>query len=130
MATVTGAGARRVGSMANTVGTMYQHNAYCYKVVVENAANSARDLRAEDDALDEAAEIIIKELSPLAYFIVDDASGTMHLVMDANHSSASALQQRIREIAQDPGATTTSTGVNDIDISGTDVTAASSITVA
>ena len=130
MATVTGAGARRVGSMANTVGTMYQPNAYCYKVVVENASNTAIDLRAEDDALDEAAEIIIKELSPLAYFIVDDASGTMHLVMDANHSSASALQTRIREIAQDPGATTTSTGVNDIDISGTDVTAASSITVA
>ena len=45
-------------------------------------------------------------------------------------SGAPGHEQRIREIAQDPGATTTSTGVNDIDISGTDVTAASSITVA
>ena len=130
MATVTGAGARRVGSMANTVGTMYQPNAYCYKVVVENASNTAIDLRAEDDALDEAAEIIIKELSPLAYFIVNDASGTIHLVMDANHASASDLQARIRTIGIDDGATTTSIGPNDIDISGTDVTAASSITVA
>ena len=62
MPVVTGDGARRVGSMANTVGTMYQPNAYCYKVVVENASNTAIDLRAEDDATDEAVEAIIKEL--------------------------------------------------------------------
>ena len=130
MPVVTGDGARRVGSMANTVGTMYQPNAYCYKVVVENASNTAIDLRAEDDATDEAVEAIIKELNPLAYFIVNDASGTIHLVMDANHSSASDLQARIRTIGIDDGATTTSIGPNDIDISGTDVTAASSITVA
>lgn len=130
MPVVTGDGARRVGSMANTVGTMYQPNAYCYKVVVENASNTAIDLRAEDDATDEAVEAIIKELNPLAYFIVNDASGTIHLVMDANHASASDLQARIRTIGIDDGATTTSIGPNDIDISGTDVTAASSITVA
>tara|TARA_A100001035_G_scaffold271307_1_gene259309 strand:- start:1063 stop:1455 length:393 start_codon:yes stop_codon:yes gene_type:complete len=130
MPVVTGDGARRVGSMANTVGTMYQPNAYCYKVVVEDASNTAIDLRAEDDATDEAVEAIIKELNPLAYFIVNDASGTIHLVMDANHSSASDLQARIRTIGIDDGATTTSIGPNDIDISGTDVTAASSITVA
>ena len=131
MPVVTGDGARRVGSMANTVGTMYQPSAYCYKVVVENASNTAIDLRAEDDAVDEAVEAIIKELNPLAYFIVNDASGTIHLVMDTIHSSASELQARIRRIGKDADpATTTSIGPNDIDISGTDVTAASSITVA
>lgn len=131
MPVVTGVGARRVTSMANTVGTMYQPNAYCYKVTIENAANSARDLRAEDDAVDEAVEVIIKELNPLAYFIVNDASGVIHLVMDVNHSSASDLQARIRMIGKDPDpATTTSIGPNDIDISGSDVVAASSITVA
>lgn len=131
MVAVTGAGARRVGSMANTVGTMYQPNAYCYKVTVENASNTAIDLRAEDDATDEAVEAIIKELSPLAYFIVNDASGVIHLVMDVSHSSASELQARIRTIGKDADpATTTSIGPNDIDISGTDVVAASSITVA
>ena len=126
MAVVT----RRVGSMANTVGTMYSPNANCYKLTVENAANSAIDLRAEDDAVDEAAEAIIKELNPLAYFIVNDNSGVIHLVMDANISSASELQARIRTIGKDAGATTTSIGPNDIDISGSDVVAASSITVA
>ena len=125
------ADARRVISMANTVGTMYQPNAYCYKLTVENASNTAIDLRAEDDAVNEAVEAIIKELNPLAYFIVDDASGVIHLVMDTNHSSASELQARIRTIGKDADpATTTSIGPNDIDISGSDVVAASSITVA
>ena len=125
------ADARRVISMANTVGTMYQPNAYCYKLTVEDASNTAIDLRAEDDAVNEAVEAIIKELNPLAYFIVDDASGVIHLVMDTNHSSASELQARIRTIGKDADpATTTSIGPNDIDISGSDVVAASSITVA
>jgi hypothetical protein len=125
------ADARRVISMANTVGTMYQPNAYCYKLTVENASDTAIDLRAEDDAVNEAVEAIIKELNPLAYFIVDDASGVIHLVMDTNHSSASELQARIRTIGKDADpATTTSIGPNDIDISGSDVVAASSITVA
>ena len=122
--------ARRVGSMANTVGTMYSPNANCYKLTVENASNAAIDLRAEDDAVNEAVEAIIKELNPLAYFIVNDNSGVIHLVMDINHSSASELQARIRTIGKDAGATTTSIGPNDIDISGSDVVAASSITVA
>ena len=51
--------------------------------------------------------------------------------MDTNHSSASELQARIRTIGKDADpATTTSIGPNDIDISGSDVVAASSITVA
>lgn len=125
------ADARRVISMANTVGTMYQPNAYCYKLTVEDASNTAIDLTGEDDAVNEAVEAIIKELNPLAYFIVDGADGIIHLVMDANHSSASELQARIRTIGKDPDpATTTSIGPNDIDISGSDVVAASSITVA
>jgi hypothetical protein len=50
--------------------------------------------------------------------------------MDKNINDAAQLQQRIREIGKDTGATTTSIGPNDIDISGSDVVAASSITVA
>ena len=58
--------ARRVGSMANTVGTMYSPNANCYKLTVQDTSNSNIDLRAEDDAVTEAVEAIIKELNPLA----------------------------------------------------------------
>jgi hypothetical protein len=51
--------------------------------------------------------------------------------MDQSVNLASELQIRIRRIGIDGGgATTTSIGPNDIDISGTTVAAAASITVA
>jgi len=118
------------GGDNTTVGTMYSPNAFCYKLTVENASNGAIDLRAEDDAYNETVGQIVREISPLAYFVVNDASGVIHLVMDKNINSASELQARIRTIGKDTGATTTSIGPNDIDISGSDVVAASSITVA
>ena len=119
------------GGDNTTVGTMYSPNAFCYKLTVENASNGAIDLRAEDDAYNEVVGQIVREISPLAYFVVDDASGVVHLVMDKNINDAAQLQQRIREIGKDADpATTTSIGPNDIDISGSDVVAASSITVA
>ena len=118
------------GGDQTTVGTMYSPNAFCYKLTVENASNAAIDLRAEDDAYNEVVGQIVREISPLAYFVVNDASGVVHLVMDKNINDAAQLQQRIREIGKDTGATTTSIGPNDIDISGSDVVAASSITVA
>ena len=118
------------GSGLTLAGVVHYPGAIAFKILVKDTSGSAIDLRAEDDAVDEAAEAIIKELNPLAYFIVNDNSGVIHLVMDANISSASELQARIRTIGKDAGATTTSIGPNDIDISGSDVVAASSITVA
>jgi hypothetical protein len=122
--------ARRTVGLKAAAGTLYQPNCNCYKLVVEDTSNTAIDLRGEDDAVNEVVEAIIKELNPLAYFTVNDASGTMHLVMDKNISDATELQARIRTIGKDSGATTTSIGPNDIDISGSDVSAASSITIA
>lgn len=125
------ADARRTVGLKAEAGTLYQPNCNCYKLTVEDATNTAIDLRGEDDAVNEAVEAIIKELNPLAYFTVNDASGVMHLVMDKNISSASELQARVRTIGKDADpATTTSIGPNDIDISGSDVVAASSITIA
>jgi len=119
------------GGDNTTVGTMYSPNAFCYKLTVEDASNTAIDLRAEDDAYNETVAQIVREISPLAYFVVNDNSGVIHLVMDKNINSASELQARIRTIGKDADpATTTSIGPNDIDISGSDVVAASSITVA
>ena len=98
---------------------------------MKNAGTSAIDLRAEDDAVDEAVEQIIKELNPLMFFVTDSSAGTIHVIMDKSTSSAAELQVRIRRIGIDGGgATTTSIGPNDIDISGTTVAAAASITVA
>ena len=118
----------RVNGLRNTVGTLYQDMVNLYKITVKNAAASARDLRAEDDANDEVVEAIVRELNPLAFFTVDDASGVMYVIMDKHINSASELQVRIRLIGKDSGATTTSIGPNAVDISGTIVEAAVSMT--
>lgn len=125
MAVVT----RRDVGLKATVATLYADNCNLFKITVKNAAASARDLRAEDDAVDETVEQIVKELNPLAYFIVDDASGVMHVVMDKAINSAAELQVRVRRIGKDSGATTTSIGPNDVDISGTVVEDAVGFTV-
>jgi|TARA_B110000444_G_scaffold108868_1_gene102808 hypothetical protein len=130
-----------------SAGTLFQPMSNCYVLTVKNASNVAIDLRGEDDAtlapgsyavakggpntsIVETVEAIVQELNPLAYFTVDGASGVMHLVLDKSETSASELQTRVRRIGKDSGANTTSIGPNDIDISGSTVTAGSSITVA
>jgi hypothetical protein len=125
MASVT-----RVNGLRNTVGTIYADNCNLYLITVKNTSASAIDLRAEDDAIDEAVEQILKEINPLAFFITDSSAGTISVVMDKSVNSASELQTRIRRIGIDSGASTTSIGPNDIDISGTTVAAAASFTVA
>ena len=112
----------RVNGLACTVGTVYSLNAKAFLVTVKNAAASARDLRAEDDAVDEAVEMIVKELNPLIFFVTDSSAGTMHIVTDVSLSAAD-LQTRIRNLG-------TTVGPNDIDVTGTTVAAAASITVA
>ena len=112
----------RVNGLACTVGTVYSLNAKAFLVTVKNAAASARDLRAEDDAVDETVEMIVKEINPLMFFVTDSAAGTMHIVTDVS-LSASDLQTRIRNLG-------TAVGPNDVDVTGTTVTAAASITVA
>ena len=109
----------RLTGLKATVGTLYADNCNLFKITVKNAGASAIDLRAEDDAVDETVEQIVKEINPLAYFVVNDASGIINVVMDKAINDASELQTRIRRIGKDTGATTTSIGPNDIDISGT-----------
>lgn len=120
----------RVNGLRNLVGTMYADNCNLYLITVKNASNSAIDLTAEDDAVDETVEQIVKELNPLAFFITNSSAGTIHVVMDKGVNDAAELRTRIRRIGKDAGADTTSIGANDVDISGTTVVAASSLTIA
>jgi hypothetical protein len=112
----------RVNGLRNTVGTLYADNCTLFKIQVQNAANSNRDLRAEDDAIDETVEFIVKELNPLAFFVVDADTGLIYIVMDKN-ATAGDIQTRIRNLG-------TAVGPNDVDVTGTDVTAATSLTLA
>lgn len=112
---------RTTGTSHMTVGVQHEVGCHCYLLTVQNASNSAIDLRAEDDAVNEAVEAIIMEIAPLAYFITNSAAGTVALIMDKNIDDHTELQTRIRRIGVDSGASTTSIGPNDIDISGSDV---------
>lgn len=121
----------RTNGLNCTVATLYNLNANAFLITVKNAGASAIDLRAEDDAVDETVEQIVKEINPLMFFVTNSSAGTIHVIMDSSTSSAAELQVRIRRIGIDGGgATTTSIGPNDIDISGTTVAAGASITVA
>ena len=112
----------RENGLACTAGTLYSLNAKAFLVTVKNAGGSARDLRAEDDAVDETVEAIVKELNPLIFLVTDSAAGTIHLVMDVSRSAAD-LQARIRALG-------TAVGPNTVDVTGTTVADAASITVA
>ena len=112
----------RVNGLACTVGTVYSLNAKAFLVTVKNAAASARDLRAEDDAVDETVEMIVKELNPLMFFVTDSSAGTIHLITDVSLSAAD-IQTRIRNLG-------TVVGPNNIDVTGTTVADAASITIA
>jgi hypothetical protein len=112
----------RVNGLACTAGTLYSLNAKAFLVTVKNAAASARDLRAEDDAVDETVEKIVKEVNPLMFLVTDSAAGTIHIVTDVS-LSADDIQTRIRNLG-------TAVGPNSVDVTGTTVAAAASITVA
>ena len=118
MASVT-----RTNGLQATVGTLYSPNCNLFKIQVQNNSNSNIDLRAEDDAVDEVVEVIVKELNPLAYFTVDANTGLIYVVMDKNISDANELQTRIRNLGS-------SVGANGVDVRGTDVTLGTSFTVA
>ena len=70
-----------------------------------------------------------KEINPLIYHTTDDNSGTMTVVCD-NSATAADLQARIRLIGRAenyPTSTVTAVGPNNIDTSGTLVTAAATL---
>jgi hypothetical protein len=112
----------RVNGLACTVATLYSLNAKAFLVTVKNAAASARDLRAEDDAVNETVEMIVKEINPLMFFVTDSAAGTMHIIADVSLSAAD-LQTRIRNLG-------TAVGPNSVDVTGTTVALGTAITIA
>ena len=128
--------ARKTGSLQVAAGTVYTPGAKAFKILVKIANGTAVDLRAEDDAENagspsviaiETVEAIVREINPLVYMTTNDNSGTMTVVCDSN-ATAGDLQTRIRRIGLDAGASTTSIGPNDIDVSGTLVTVAATLT--
>ena len=132
MATVS-----RVSGVKANAGDLYQVNANLFLLTVKKADGSAIDLRTEDesttsgtDLIDGAVEMILKELNPLAYLVSDSSAGTIHLVMDKN-ATAADMQTRVRRVGLNPNDDfSTVLGSNSVDVSGSTVAAATSLTVA
>ena len=112
----------RVNGLRNLVGTVYADNCNIFLITVKIANGTAVDLQAEDDAMDETVELILKEINPLAFYMPADNSGKIHVVMDKGINDATELRTRIRNLSP--------AGANAVVISGTTVTAATSFTVA
>lgn len=100
-------------------GTLYSTSQIdAYLITVKNTDGNAQDLRTED-GVEEVIEYLMREISPLMYFVTDDNSGTVHVITDNHHNDAATLQARIRNMGT----------VNSIDISGTDVALGGAIAV-
>ena len=80
------------------------------------------DVSAEASVVEGAIEAMVREVSPLMYYVAADGL-TMHIVTDNHHNDAATLQARIRNL----GATV---GPNDVDLSGATVALGNQITVA
>lgn len=109
-----------------------------YDIVVKNAGGTARDLRPEmaagvNGGKNGAVEAIMRVVPSgvLSYFVPDDANGHIYLVVDGHAapsaSTGSATQPGLEEMIRALG---TAVGANSMDVSGTDVTAGTSFTVA
>lgn len=109
-----------------TAGVLYGLNANVILVNVATNNGTPVDIRAEDDAVNETVEQIVKEINPLAFFVADDSSGgVIHMIVDRSVSPED-MQHRIRLIGRTSDwvrstntYATTSVGPNAKDISGT-----------
>lgn len=119
------AGITRVNGFGNYVVGSYRSSANigAYLVTVKNASASAQDIRAEDDAANEVVEAIMMATNAIGSSFTDSTAGTATLLVDGSQHDAASLQAVLRGLG-------TAVGPNDIDMSGTTVAAASTLTAA
>lgn len=72
------------------------------------------DLRAEDDAANEAVELFLKVVQPLAYCFVNGNTGAVSVIVDGHGVTKESLQREIRALGS-------AAGPNDYDFSGATV---------
>lgn len=90
------------GAGFTSVDTLYstsQIDAYLITVrSTSNGDNTAVDLRADDGTVEGKVEEIVRELSPLMYFVDDGANGTMHVIVDGHANTAASIAARVEAL--------------------------------
>jgi hypothetical protein len=94
-----------------------------YLVTVKDVSAVAIDLRPESE-VNEAIELVVRSIpSTIAYDIANATTGVIHVICDGHAAlSAAALQTALRALG-------TTVGTNNIDVSGTTVSAGAGFTV-
>ena len=113
------AGVTRVNGFGNYVVGAYRSSANigAYKLTVQNASDSAQDIRAEDDAANEVVEAIMMATNAIGSSFADANTGVATLLVDDTQWDAASLQAAVRALG-------TTVGPNNIDVTGSDVVAA------
>jgi hypothetical protein len=113
----------RINGNACAVNHVYNVSANAVLVRVRSNANAAVDLRGET-IINGAVEQIVKEIDPLLYYVENNNSGNIHMVVDPTITAAD-VQHRIRLIGANSytGVTdvyaNTNVGPNHIDLGNT-----------
>ena len=81
------------------------------------------DLRAEDDAANEVVEAIMMATNAIGSSFADANTGVATLLVDDTQWDAASLQAAVRALG-------TTVGPNNIDVTGSDVVAATTLTAA
>ena len=85
------------------------------RVEVKNAAGTAVDLSAQDDADGEAFEVVIRTIPGLLAYDSEGADGIIHAMIDAHATPvAEVIQNAVRALG-------TNVGPGAVDVSGTTV---------
>ena len=121
MATIS----RNISLTPFAVGTYVQTaNIGAFKVVCQNTSDEAQDLRNETGA-NEVIQMVLHATNAVGYTIANDNTGIITLLVDNSQWNADSLQVAIRALGAVTGDDSTS-----INLTGSDVTAATTLTAA
>ena len=89
-----------VNGGANAVGTLEQTaQINGFLISLDSASDGTDDapvdLRAVDALHGSLYDLILRELSPLMAFAINDATGVMSVIMDAHHGDAVSIKARL-----------------------------------
>ncbi len=91
------------GAGSSSVGTLYgtaQLKAYFVTVrSTSDGSNTAVDLRSDDGVVEGKVEQIMRELSPLMYFVTNSAAGTFSIIVDGHANDATSIATRLEAIS-------------------------------
>lgn len=126
-----------VGTLNGTAGAIIGASVKFYLITVKNTGGTAIDLRALDDAPNEAFEKIMRILPSgvLAYYAANDTSGVISICVDGHAAPVATtgdankpgLQEMIRALGSTVGA---ADGLSGVDVTGTTVALGVAFTVA